>query len=274
MAILNTCMDRKSNPYVERINVENEISGISHFERVFEHFESNGIKTPDRRYYPGVTCYVMQDNSSEVNVSFSEHARRTRLSSAKYGLDSLSLENKRVNYDKSGGSSVTSRFEMCDYTIESAIDEWLNVDSSDEQTGFDDLVQLVMIHDNTSKEYAEELTVLNIATYLQGAIVESQIVGNIEKYVLAGESADIGGIDIYNISGESRNSVQVKSWKDGYNNQHDIDYQELCWAWFGGELLLSNDPYHLAGILSNEEHADFRLNNMHKFLTFRMHSNL
>lgn len=267
-------MDRKSNPYLERIDVENEISGISHFERVFEHFESHGIKTPKRRYNPAVTVYVMVDNSSEVDVSFSEHARRTRLSSAKYGLDSLSLEDARVNYEKSGGSSVTSRFEMCGYTVESAIDEWLNVDPSDERTGFDDLVQLVMIHDHTSKEYAQELMVLNIATYLQGAIVENQIVDNIEKYVLGGESADIGGIDIYDISGDSRDNVQVKSWKDGYNNNHDIDYDELCWAWFGGELMLSNCPYHLANILSDDEHAKFKLNNMHKYLTFRMHDNL
>jgi hypothetical protein len=261
-------MERKSNPYVERIDVENEISGISHFERVFEHFESNGIKTPDRRYYPSVTCYVMQDNSSEVDVSFSEHARKTRLSSAKYGLDSLSLEDSRVNYDKSGGSSVTSRFEMCGYTVESAIDEWLNVDPSDERTGFDDLVQLVMIHDHTSKEYAQELTVLNIAIYLQGPVVENQIVDNIEKYVLGGESVDIGGIDMYDVSGDSRSSVQVKSWKDGYNNEHDIDYRALCWAWVGGDLVLSNCPYKLAEIVKNQ--TGIKLNEMHKYLTFRM----
>jgi len=261
-------MDRKSNPYVERIDVENEISGISHFERVFEHFESHGIKTPDRRYYPSVTCYVMQDNSSEVDVSFSEHARRTRLSSAKYGLDSLSLEDSRVNYEKSGGSSVTSRFEMSGYTVESVIDEWLNVDASDERTGFDDLVQLVMIHDHTSKEYAQELMVLNIAIYLQGPVVENQIVDNIEKYVLGGESADIGGIDIYDVSGDSRDNVQVKSWKDGYNNEHNIDYQELCWVWVGGELVLSNCPYKLAEIVQNQ--TGIKLNEMHKYLTFRM----
>jgi len=261
-------MDEKENPYVERIDVENEISGISHFERVFEHFESHGIKTPKSRYYPGVTCYIMQDNSSEMDMSFAEHARKTRLSSAKYGLDSLSLEDRRVNYDKSGGSSVTSRFEMWGYTVESVIDEWVNVESSDERTGFDDLVNLVMIHDHTSKEYAQELMVLNIAIYLQGPVVESQIADNIEKYVLAGESADIGGIDIYDVSGDSRDNVQVKSWKDGYNNEHDIDYRALCWAWVGGELVLSNCPYKLAEIVQNQ--TGIKLNEMHKYLTFRM----
>jgi hypothetical protein len=268
-------MDEKENPYLERIDVSNEISGISHFERVFDYFESHGIKSPKRRYNPAITVYVMANNTSEMdNMSFAEHARKTRLSSSKYGLDSLSLENKRVNYDKSGGSSVTSRFEMCGYTLESVIDEWVNVDASDEQTGFDDLVQLVMIHDHTSKEYAQELTVLNIAILLQGAIVESQIAENTQNYVLAGESADIGGIDLYKLVDGGRENVQVKSWKDGYNNEHDIDYHELCWAWFGGELMLSNCPYHLANILSDDNHAKFKLNNMHKYLTFRMHDNL
>jgi len=255
-------MERKSNPYVERINVENEISGISHFERVFEHFENLGAHTPKSRYFAGVDCYMIQDNSSEVDMSFSAHARKTRLKSDKYGLDSLSLEDARVNYEKSGGSSVTSRFEMGEYTVESVLDEWF------ESGQFEQMVKLVEIHDGVSTKYAEEVTVLNMAIYLQGPVVETQITENIEKYVLAGESADIGGIDMYDLSGNSRNEVQVKSWKDGYNNEHDINYRALCWAWVGGELVLSDCPYKLAEIVKNQ--TGIKLNKMHKYLTFRM----
>lgn len=255
-------MDRKSNPYVERIDVDNSASGISHFKRVFKKCAEFGAHTPQDRYFEGVDCYMIQDNSSEVDMSFSAHARKTRLKSDKYGLDSLSLEDSRVNYEKSGGSSVTSRFEMGEYTVESVLDEWF------ESGQFEQMVKLVEIHDGVSTRYAEEVTVLNMAIYLQGPVVETQITENIEKYVLAGESADIGGIDMYDLSGESRSDVQVKSWKDGYNNEHNIDYRALCWAWVGGDLVLSNCPYKLAEIVKNQ--TGIKLNEMHKYLTFRM----
>lgn len=255
-------MERKSNPYVERINVETSVSGISHFKRVFKKCSEFGSHTPQDRYFEGVDCYIIQDNSSEVDMSFSAHARKTRLKSDKYGLDSLSLEDSRVNYEKSGGSSVTSRFEMGEYTVESVLNEWF------ESGQFEQMVKLVEIHDGVSTRYAEEVTVLNMAIYLQGPVVETQITENIEKYVLAGESADIGGIDMYDLSGESRSEVQVKSWKDGYNNEHNIDYCALCWAWVGGELVLSDCPYKLAEIVQNQ--TGIKLNQMHKYLTFRM----
>lgn len=272
-----TCMG-KQDPYIKRIEVPQEKIGVNHFTRVWDILEGFGYDTCKHRFTTigNGPMKIKRGNGKnrskiEKDISFLKHSVKTRKMKKQYGYAYMSLENSRNDYSAQGKSSVTSRIEMFDlYDVESALVEW------EKKGTIEHLVQCVLrkdldMHNPVHESYAQELVSLNLATLLQGVVVETLLVENTNYLVFAGESADLGGIDLYDTNKTPRLELQIKSMKDMYNNNHsNVEKKLVAWVWLGNEIILCSDAKLLAGYV--KEATNINISDFSHYQAFPVNS--
>jgi len=268
-----------NNPYLERIDVQTEECGMNHYERIFEFFsEHTDYADPMDRFTTFNHLRIPNDTNDENKAgcynkspvdgyTFKEHLNKTR-NLKKYGYQSMGLNESNLSYYDTGSSVVTSRIEMNEYTVETALGEFLEPKTEfNGSSTIEYLIQSVIMHDNVSREYAERMVQINMATLLKGVVSEMQIVHNHADYSFGGENMDIGGIDlIYTGDAYNQKYVQLKSMKDLYNNNHDSDYKLLCYQWIDGKLVLSDCANKLTSVVKQE--IEIQKQDFHKVVAF------